>query len=843
MALFKKAKNAVVKAVKKAFTTDISKTARKQYETGTKHGGNSKIVESVKNWSTGTNQTTTQSVRRKENEQVNKAVKAGASSFSSLNKGSQFGGTARSSVATVNAFKPKTMIEYAASAAIRDTTKDRTVQQFESRNSLDQGLHNNIIGWGQHTLSDQQSVTDWILQGKDDAEKQQRIEEVEDYMKRCFHDVPTYDPETGVYSTSSQIRLDAELPPWLARNKTALDWWDYYKTYSHDVVKSSSDAFRQARDEGRVQARTPYKSAFSTGEKPGAVNSFLDVVISGIDTSSLSKTYENILRGSIRYVNEYTINPIKAGRLTTAAGNALYNMMETMDVASRGVRAFTAGDLALGGRGKLNYVKEDRFVNTGNTFLNDDLKVEKHRYYKRGNDAKFKDQNVYWAKIDGHITDDHQADEASKNAQRLFMDKGGYELLMMDNPNYASKADLGSLKNKSREDIIRELDEAFANSDISWRDIYTDIDQHYFTKDRAVTDLKQGVQNVKQTYTDVDASYAADTGNMAADMIVETVLDPGLIAGGIAKGATKGAVSEAAETAVSKGLQVVFKDSDEIAGFINKPETRAAINSFIGSNEGKNIIFKDAKNFNEDVRLLMDKLSTVDKSFSDPKIRDSFNNMMVHELIESSTHKNSLIMSSIPRARDVIDSKAFKAAYALDRTIDAVDSAIIKSSFFVPWAGVKGAKAGFKTVMDTETAARVMAKFQLKKNRAAAAVISDKIGNVDVTKTEEVYRLQKQGAINEEAVRFATVALVYEYDSISTKINGLVSEVARGTISDVEALERVGRIISDATGGTYKSVEELAGYIDNLAVKYALFKTIFLFIFIKLLELFEFESL
>ena len=70
------------------------------------------------------------------------------------------------------------------------------------------------------------------------------------------------------------------------------------------------------------------------------------------------------------------------------------------------------------------------------------------------------------------------------------------------------------------------------------------------------------------------------------------------------------------------------------------------------------------------------------------------------ELMNKNLSVNGAIISTQKFARDALDSKAFKSMYYLDKAIDKVDSAIIKSSFFLPWAGLRGSKTLYDTTVN-----------------------------------------------------------------------------------------------------------------------------------------------
>jgi len=774
--------------------------------------------------------------------------------------------------------KNLTMSELGHNAAMLHTKKD--VTQLKSHlidGQFNQpGLHDNIIGWGQNVLLDQGAVNDWILSGTekyvvkdgdtyfDIADKYGisleelaannnitnlnsiepgqklnvssrdeqlfRLNQVNYYFGNAgrtgnaYNIVDTFDPETKEYVKQSQIRVDAPLPPWIIPNKTNLEWWEYYKQYSHDVVQAAADAYLEAKEEARVQKVNPYKAAFANSTDPDAVNSFSDVLIDAFGAKGgISGKYEKLARGTATYLNEYVFNPIKEGHFLTAAGNAVYNMMETMDIAARGVRAFTAGDQALGGAGGTWSKTEYHFGDGTRGFLHTS---------GRNNDAKFEGQDVYWANIEGHDIED------IKKAQRLFMDNGGYALLLGANQNEATKAQLGSgdvaSRPEERAEIVRRLDTLFAGSDINWRLIYDDINKNYFSKDKSVKDLKRGIENVKESYTDRNAMFNADTGSLAADMVIEMALDPGLLVGGGAKAAAGGAVNTAARTGVEEGFKAVLRSSDDVAELTKNKNIQKALKGLINSNEGKNIIFKHADKFDEDLQLFIRSVkANNDTIFSTKAAEDTFKNVVTSHLMGKNRSINGMIIGSVKNgdktvwgthfAREALDTKAFKAAYYLDKAVDGVDSAIIKSSFFLPWAGVKGVKMGINTidnVMHTPTVSKAMARLGLDKADAARAIVNEMTQEVDVTKVKNLLYKADANEVKKSYVRNALQFAVKEQDDVARETNSILNSFIRGEINADDALKLVEDSIGKITAGRYKSVDDFKAFIDNLAPRY-----------------------
>ena len=759
-------------------------------------------------------------------------ARANLSKINPVQAGGQFG-QVRSDIEKFNkGYEAASIVDYAKNAAKADTTKDVDVYNFYNKRRVNQQFHDEAIASGQWWISDERKYTDWILSAPTQEEANARIAQAQEYMDRVLHEVPTYDAANHSYSTQLQFREDAELPPWIQPTSYNISLWRYYTTYSHDVVQSAADAYNEARDFGREYTRNPYKSAFAGAETGGQVDSFLDVLITSFDNKGFDSTYDKLLLNTISYIKDYYWNPLKAGKLKTAAGNALWNLMDTMDIAARGVRGFVAGDTVLGGSGGIRLNKdataadELHYKNWEKYGYKSPEQYERnknHGVWERINDAKFRGQNVYWAKIEGHT------EEEIQRAQTLFMDHGGYELLLSAHPDFATKAQLGSgdlnISDSERAKIIKELDQIFKGSDISWRDIYKDIDKNYFIKDRSIQDVKQGAENVKKAYSDVDANFYANTGSLMGDIILETVLDPGIMVGGLSRSVAKNGVQSAAEHAVREGFINAVRNVDYADAALKSKDVQLAIRKFIIGHEGKNIIFKDAKKIDEGVELFIKELNKHSNLLVDESSQKLFKNTITSQLLGKQKSVNGMIIASQNFAKGALDNKTFKSAYYMSKAIDHIDSTIIKSAFFLPWAGVKGAKAGFhgavNVIASSEALRKVAARLKLD-NSTAIQLIADKVTKkVDVTKMADLMDAHEAGLIKEASTRDALRHIVDQYDNVTWNINDIIRKFSRGELAEEEVFRTIGDLVHEITGGKYRYVQELQGYIDNLDVRYA----------------------
>jgi hypothetical protein len=648
--------------------------------------------------------------------------------------------------------------------AKRDTSTDPAVQQFYAEYGLDQTTHNYFIQQGNRWMTDDKALTDWILSDPETAPDKQG--QYEEYMRKYLRPVNTYDPNDNRYKVEQQFTEDAPLPPWIPATVMNVRMWDYYKTYAHDVVQVMADRYVERSNEVREFNKNPYKSAFSSSKDEHDVDSFLDLFMTDVRTKGMEDPVAT-------YFKEYYINPIKHGKFLTVAGNALWNLMDTMDFAARGVRAFVAGDTILGGA--------------------------------RGS---FKGQQEYWAQLPGYDEDQ------SKLLQEKFMKNGGYELLRLDHPDSFTGHITGS-----RDELIKQLDEAFGGRQ-NWDSIYRAIsNSDYFDRD-ALDDVRQGVENVKQAYSDPSASFEADTGSTAANILIESVLDPGAVFGGMSKNLAKGTVRSAADNAVESGFRAILRDSNSAVDLLKDKRVKAAVKEFVNLNEGKHIIFKDSDQFNDGVEVLIKKLSRETNLFTTEASKETFRRTVASHLLGKQTSINGKIIASTDWARKAIDTKTFKAAYYMDKAIDGIDSAIVKSSFAAPWALVKGSKLLKDGITSLDSVQKYVAARQLARAEAARSIRDSISGAVDVTKASNLIRKLKAGEIDTKAAMEGLRTVVHQYDRLSVDINSWIPKVANGELTQDEVMKLVSDSVSNFTGGKYTRIADLSGDIAQLDIRY-----------------------
>lgn len=699
--------------------------------------------------------------------------------------------------------------------ALAYTTSDPEEAKQLQRNLTPSYIHDPIIAQGNRWLSEFDSKGhDWILQDYDpntaDEEDVQAIEERtkywNNYIKKYIKKVNTYDSDKNIIEEEFQIAEDAPLPPWIEPTDTNINTWAYFTQFSHDVV---DEAVRVYSDHValRSKPKVSYKSAFSSERERGEVDSFFDVIISSVKKDGfnpvvnlqkaamdygsqirkegkLVKPNYAVVNNLSNYLKDYYVAPLKEGKFKTVIGNTLWNVMDTMDFAARGVRALAAGETALGGVTK-----------SGHTF---------------------KGQETWWAQVDGYSKSD------VRQAQEVFLQNGGMELLK--GGSFTSMKD--GFQYNSRKALQQHIEQVFKDKGINvpWHELYKAIKNGYYNgsgSERMLDSIKQGLENVKLTYTEPDATFDADTGNLANDLVVNMVLDPGLVVGGMSKGIVKSSVKTAAELSVRDGLKVIAKNSDEIEKVLKNKGVRKALKSFIRSNEGKHIIFKDINKIDEELINLTAKMSKADKNiFKIPGDEEAFRNVVANSLVGKSTEINGEIISSTSAVRKTLDNKIFRYAYKMDRAVDTIDATILKASFAAPWGLYKG-------VGNVRKIGNILPKdlrkyIGIKKAKQATMgklVVDESTNKVNVTKLADVINKHDANLLDEQEVKKVLSPIKDAFNKGTKRILNMVSDLEEDVSNEVLA-KQISDICSEISGGKCKSVDDLAQYIPT-EVRYA----------------------
>lgn len=500
------------------------------------------------------------------------------------------------------------------------------------------------------------------------------------YFNNNFEDAEVVDYSTNKLVTYPRIKKDAEFPYWVEPTDENKYAWEFYTNYigvtqdvltndfkdnyqpmldssgsriplgTKDISESFSDKLQRTIIDGSIyfDYGNSGKNAWFESDAEDGVKSYLDIVNHffqdaknnnyTIDLSTLKSLGSNILD----YKKDYLIKPLLNGKFLRVGGNLLYNLFEVMDLAGRSARGFVGGETAIGGT------------------------------------DHFDGQNEYWFKDD----------DESKELQKIFINNGGYGLLMLDNPNYAVEHKQ-IYSNEDAFELRKQLRKAFDDAgylNYDWSEIEEALNSYYF-KDEAYKNgaFQQGLINATAgVYSDGD-TYAWE-GNVASAMIIETVLDPTFVIGGVARSLVSSNVDNTIRIATDNAINTAFRSENvdyAIEYFANNKNIRRAFKEFRNTNNSYNIIFKSEEALNKDIETLWIRLQPELKNFDIDS--EEFLSKFKDVILDESRSMNAKVVANSAVGRKVINDKTTKLAYKVSSASDAIDTALLKASFPEPF--------------------------------------------------------------------------------------------------------------------------------------------------------------
>lgn len=782
-----------------------ARQAREQYMKASRKGGNSRIVKSIMSWfkpkktqqlkkaaGFSYNSSRNSSVYKNQKNEFKaigaktEATRSRLRNTNPASSGGQFSGVAQQARQHYN---QQTHYDLSDSREWERLGRNRAKGESEVRrglqgvylaNGLSDDEHRRIIGRGEDILGGK-AVEDYLNLGHIETEEdlhaaEERYKTYKKYIDSYYIQRAFYNSDASELQTHYCIRSDAPLPPWVAPTAQNINEWEYYRGFQSetgDILRDQAHALLEEQEKYRKHG---YKSAFNlsgSDAKAGNIDSFADVVYASLGEENKGRAF---FRNYMDYVRDYHLNPLLSGKFGTVLGNHLWNLMDTMDFAARGLRAVVAGSSTLGGT-----------TETGHTF---------------------EGQKEFWATISNNINDDQ-----NKYYQQLFIDNGGYDLLLR-----AKGEKRGFANSLTDEEIKKRLEAAFSGAKVSWEDVYNAINEQYFNSSSAA-DLKQGWENLKTTYTDPEAAFNADTGSTVANMILETVLDPGLLVGGIAKSAARSSADDITRIALKDVLKDVSKLTDnELVEALNTKSVKHAVRTFTGSNEGRNILFKNSKNLEADARALSKVLREAGVLEGTAEL--DFTQGMLNALVGKQVEINGKVIGA-QAFKEIRDGrKLAKFAAYTDRAVDTIDMAIIKGAFIEPIAAAKLFKGGKLGAKRLRIVRNIIAENKLKVNDAANAIVDESretglIGNLKVYS-----RKVNDNLIAAKDVQEDIRVIKNQFSTAAARIEDVHARLGEGPIDD--SLNEVSDILKEITGASDNSITSIDALISSLRKNYSL---------------------
>ena len=614
-----------------------------------------------------------------------------------------------------------------------------------------------------------------------------RIEEYQAYFDTATLPESVADVTNMTHVDQDVLKRDAPLPPWAPNDYETRQAWEYYTNYVRTSFEAQQEAGDKAIEEYEKAQKNNYKIA---GTEEGAVDSLLDAFIADTAAGGDPAKEDNLRE----YFNSYVLNPLKAGEFKKVAWNRVYSFLDILEVAQRGERAIFASDTALGGR------------------------------------TEFAGQDAFWANVEGYDDEDIQ------EAQKLFLDSGGYALLakrhsgLIDPKLAAADPDM----QLSDEELEAKLDTMFDNHiQVPWREIMRSIEDDYLgrsAKEKFVEFRDNVEKNLKATYTDPGATFNADTGNLLNDIVLETITDPGILFGGFAKNVWKSGVETASETAVKQGFRSILYDVVPFYDTALKVPAEARINSLLQNKQvkallkdfnninGKEILFKNVDKLDAEAKLFTGRLLRLLPDGATAEDAKRFKEAMLTSLAETKHRLNSNILANSPVFNRALDNKIYKTAYFLDKSIDAADTALLKTAFPEPFALAKTFKIT-KSAAAATPLGRLVAARKLRMDNTVREIVKREGLGVRA-RTEMLLRSKENRLISNAAYNKGIRMLTTEFDDITVSINRTVKDMRRGLVSASDAIDDVEHYIDIITDGEARTIDDLEKWIDNLDVEY-----------------------
>lgn len=416
-----------------------------------------------------------------------------------------------------------------------------------------------------------------------------------------------YNLETGKKENVEVFKKNAPPPPPATdKNGNTIDLtkaWRYCQAYDYAINDYVTKEFESIKK----GTKTRY-----AGQDDKAVDSLLDVFRAGLNPDmSGSKALKS-------YVRDYIRNPLINGDYKALAINTLWNLGETLDTFSVGVRAGAASKASIGGSSK----------------------------------SAFKGQETWW----------YDNSKKGKATQKKLVSLGADKLLTgaaRSESDYSTGGGKHKLNYKSKEQIEKQIKDAgLWDEYISMRDSW----KGHLSDNKAGNKI---INNIKSAYTDTTANYNADTGNVAKDIAIEMILDPTLFAGAPKALATSG-TKAIGEIALRNVLKTYGQKAVTVEG---QKAVNTAVKQFIKKNSD-NLITKNTDKIVEDIKELGRRLREND-AIDDVTEYDTaitFEDQLTKQVFANIDSLNYKVLRSLHKTSDLLD----KADTALLKSVFAV---------------------------------------------------------------------------------------------------------------------------------------------------------------------------
>lgn len=372
-----------------------------------------------------------------------------------------------------------------------------------------------------------------------------------------------------------------------------------------------------------------------------------------------------------------------------------------------------------------------------------------------------------------------------KDTQKELIDLGamdlityGDEFVQRGKHKHNPKVIEGRLKNAGLWEEYLKLKEEYSSADLTGSGIMEELVNAYTSHE----------------------NYEFDTGYRGLDFISEMLVDPSLVIGGISKSITSGGVKALTRTGVKEGLKAaqnsapLLKELDEIMAL---------------SEEIAKTYYKD---LGESVFSASTKYGTLDNNVK------SIANVFEAQGLITRQHKSIFIKQTLDTIKKDMTSAQFKViegARALDITLNAVDSAVLKSIFAAPYLGYKALKAG-KSVLNEVALKQAVSRVTDGLYNADGRITIDNLENI-VSRTSTEYMAGGASFEEFQEITLSAITATSKEDVAYLKVikNGLDS------VDDLEALNvSINGAISNITNGRFTNIIVFKEHLENLKLEH-----------------------
>ena len=566
--------------------------------------------------------------------------------------------------------------------------------------------------------------------------------------------VKRYNLETGKQETVETFKKNAPPPPSATdKNGNTINLtkaWRYCQAYDYAINDYVTKEFESIKK----GTKTRY-----AGQDDKAVDSLLDVFRAGLNPDvSGSKALKS-------YVRDYIRNPLINGDFKALAINTLWNLGETLDIFSVGVRAGAASKDTIGGSSK----------------------------------SAFKGQETWW----------YDDSKKGKATQKKLVSLGADKLLTgaaRSESDYSTGGGKHKLNYKSKEQIEKQIKDAgLWDEYISMRDSW----KGHLSDNKAGNKI---VNNIKSAYTDTTANYNADTGNVVKDIAIEMILDPTLFAGAPKALATSG-TKAIGEIALRNVLKTYGQKAVTVEG---QKAVNKAVKQFIKKNSD-NLITKNTDKIVEDIKELGRRLREND-AIDDVTEYDTaitFEDQLTKQVFANIDSLNYKVLRSLHKTSDLLD----KADTALLKSVFAVP--------YVPYKAVsstyKTVRSGIADAIergDFKWLKNKLDKNELIDEAVAKAQYSRLISThrsepdiIDLATLEETYAKIKQ---QPSEVWDNLDQFVEHTKALSDAINRPLADLRDGKITIADYNRTVDEQIAMVSGISGLTRSNLRAYVEDL---------------------------